>query len=163
MSGWLSKPSRRHRACSGKCATSRTHEVRSSSNDLPFLMGADLSYVNELQDIGVVYQANGSEVDPYNLLKENGGNLVRLRLWHNPTWTNYSTLSDVKRSIGRAKAAGMNVLLDFHYSDSWTDPEKNYIPAAWLPVVDNTSALADSVYNYTLRILTHLKNTNASS
>lgn len=102
-----------------------------STSELPFLQGADLSYINELQDGGVKYYDNGNEVDPYRMLKEYGGNLVRLRLWHNPTtWTQYSTLSDVKRSIGRAKAAGLNVLLDFHYSDSWTDPEKNLVPEA---------------------------------
>src|SRR3712207_1991339 len=97
-----------------------------------FFKGADLSYVNELQDGGVKYYKDGTEIDPYNMLKKYGGNLVRLRLWHNPTsWTNYSTLEDVKRSIKRTKQAGLNVLLDFHYSDSWTDPEKNLVPEAW--------------------------------
>lgn len=132
-----------------------------STSELPFLQGADLSYINELQDGGVKYYDNGNEVDPYRMLKEYGGNLVRLRLWHNPTtWTQYSTLSDVKRSIGRAKAAGLNVLLDFHYSDSWTDPEKNLVPEAWRPVVKYSDILADSVYNYTYQTLTHLMNTN---
>lgn len=138
-----------------------TPVISRASSDLPFLQGADLSYVNELQDGGVKYYNNGNEVDPYQMLKEYGGNLVRIRLWHNPTsWTQYSTLSDVKRSIGRAKQAGLNVLLDFHYSDSWTDPEKNLVPEAWRPVVEYTDLLADSVYNYTYQTLTHLMNTN---
>lgn len=79
---------------------------RSASGDLPFLQGADLSYVNELQDGGVSYTKDGNSVDPYNLIKSFGANLVRVRLWHNPTWTNYSTLSDVKRSIRRVKMKG---------------------------------------------------------
>lgn len=133
---------------------------RSTSGDLPFLQGADLSYVNELQDGGVNYIKDGNSIDPYNLIKSFGANLVRVRLWHNPTWTNYSTLSDVKRSIRRAKNEGMNVLLDFHYSDAWTDPQTNIVPEAWRPVVKYSDILADSVYNYTYRILGHLNATN---
>lgn len=131
-----------------------------SSNDLPFLQGADLSYVNELQDGGVQYSKDGNAVDPYQLIKDYGANLVRIRLWHNPQWTNYSTLSDVKRSIGRAKGAGLNVLLDFHYSDTWTDPQQNLVPEAWRPVVKYSDLLADSVYNYTYNTLQHLLNNN---
>lgn len=133
---------------------------RSADSELPFLQGADLSYVNELEDGGVQYFNNGTTIDPYQLIKEYGGNLVRLRLWHNPTWTNYSNLADVKRSIGRAKQQGLFVLLDFHYSDSWTDPEQNIVPEAWRPVVKYSSLLADSVYNYTYQTLTHLMNSN---
>lgn len=128
-----------------------------SSSTLPFLKGADLSYVNELEDVGVVYTENGVEKDVYTMMRDYGANLVRLRLWHNPTWTTYSTLRDVKKSAKRAKLLGMKILLDFHYSDTWTDPEQNVVPAAWLPVVNDTTALADSVYNYTYRILVSMK------
>lgn len=131
-----------------------------ATGDLPFLKGADLSYINELQDIGVKYYSNGTELDPYKTIKSYGANLVRVRLWHNPTWTNYSTLADVKKSISRAKNEGLYVLLDFHYSDTWTDPEQNLIPAAWRPVAGNITALSDSVYNYTFQTLTHLRNSN---
>lgn len=147
-------------------ATSETSETvpttlttRSSSESaFPFFKGVDLSYVNELEDVGVVYTENGEEVDVYELMNEYGANLLRLRLWHNPTWTEYSTLTDVKKSIGRAKALDMYVLLDFHYSDTWTDPEQNTVPAAWLAVVDSVSVLADSVYNYTYATLENLQN-----
>lgn len=133
---------------------------RATDGELPFLQGADLSYINELQDGGVSYYKDGNTVDPFHLIKEYGGNLVRLRLWHNPTWTNYSTLADVKRSISRAKQEGLNVLLDFHYSDTWTDPQQNIVPEAWRPVVKYSDIMADSVYNYTYQTLTHLMNTN---
>ncbi len=136
-----------------------SQHTRASVLSTSFLQGADLSYVNELQDNGVVYYKNGSVTDPYNLIKEYGGNLVRLRLWHNPNWTNYSTLSDVKRSIARAKNAGLNVLLDFHYSDTWTDPQQNLVPEAWRKVVKYSDLLADSVYNYTYNTLVHLHHT----
>ena len=77
--------------------------------------------------------------DPYTIFKEAGTNLVRIRLWHNPTWTNYSNFEDVKKSIQRAKAQGMEVLLDFHYSDTWADPNKQEIPPhGWRRQIDNT-------------------------
>lgn len=134
-------------------------ETRSATT-LPFFKGVDLSYVNELEDVGVSYTVDSVVKDAYQLMNSYGANLLRVRLWHNPAWTNYSTLADVKKSIGRAKALNMYVLLDFHYSDTWTDPEQNAIPAAWLPVVDSVSILADSVYNYTSKILNDLKDSN---
>lgn len=127
---------------------------------LLYLKGADLSYVNELEDNGVTYTEDNQTKDVYSIMQSHGANIVRLRLWHNPTWTNYSTLKDVKRSIRRAKALNMYVLLDFHYSDTWTDPSNNTVPAAWLSVVDNTKLLADSLSNYTTSVLTQLKNEN---
>ena len=126
------------------------------ATDYLFYQGADLSYVNELEDNGVKYHKDGSDVDPFTLLRSYGANIVRLRLWHNPSWTSYSTLNDVERSMKRAKTVGLEVLLDFHYSDTWTDPQQNLVPAAWKPVVKNSSLLSDSVYNYTYRTLKHL-------
>ena len=126
------------------------------ATDYLFYQGADLSYVNELEDNGVKYHKDGADVDPFTLLRSYGANIVRLRLWHNPSWTSYSTLNDVERSMKRAKTAGLEVLLDFHYSDTWTDPQQNLVPAAWKPVVKYSSLLSDSVYNYTYRTLEHL-------
>lgn len=143
-----------HDTSASHTAVMSTAETRAT--DISFYQGADLSYVNELEDVGVKYHKDGSEVDPFTLIHGYGANIVRLRLWHNPTWTNYSTLEDVKRSMRRAKSAGLDVLLDFHYSDSWTDPQQNLVPAAWKPVVKYSSLLADSVYNYTYRTLEHL-------
>lgn len=134
-------------------------QTRTDSPDT-FYKGADLSYINELEDCGVKYTVDGAEEDVYELMSDYGANMIRLRLWHNATWTNYSNLTDVKRSINRAKDANMSVLLDFHYSDTWTDPEQNLIPAAWLPVANDLDALADSVYNYTYATLESLRQSN---
>src|SRR6187399_1606682 len=79
--------------------------------------GVDLSYVNEVESCGAQYREGGVRRDPYELFASQGANLVRLRLWNDPKWTNYSTEADVTRSIERARAAGLQVLLDFHYSD----------------------------------------------
>ncbi len=134
---------------------------------LPLYLGADLSYVNEMEDCGVVYRENGQIKDPYRIFADNGCNLVRLRLWHTPAWYDtlnlgkrYSDLADVRRSIQRAKAAGMPVLLDFHLSDFWADPQRQLAPAAWLPVVSDLPALRDSVYQYVFQTLSRLHSEN---
>jgi len=90
---------------------------------------------------------------------------VRLRLWHNPEWTRtvyqgtgnpmYNDLADVTRAIRQAKAQGMAVNLDIHYSDTWADPDHQNIPKAWLKITD-LQVLKDSVYNYTAKVLRHL-------
>jgi arabinogalactan endo-1,4-beta-galactosidase len=117
--------------------------------------GADLSYVNELEDCGTVY-SNGDRIsDPYQIFAESGTNVVRLRLWHSPPWTDYSTLEDVRKSMRRARDSGMQVLLDFHYSDDWADPGDQIIPAAWSDTEDSEE-LAQEVYQYTLDVLQSL-------
>lgn len=128
-----------------------------------FYFGADLSYVNEMEDCGVVYKEKGAAKDPYRIFADNNCNLVRLRLWHTPSWYDtlnagkrYSDYEDVKKSIQRAKAAGMDVLLDFHLSDFWADPQRQWVPKAWEPVVDNLPALKDSVYHYITQTLNSL-------
>lgn len=139
---------------------SETVIIENTSSNV-FYYGADLSYVNEMEDCGAVYKdSNENFKDPYKIFAEAGTNLVRIRLWNNPTWTNYSNINDVKKSIQRAKSEGMNVLLDFHYSDSWADPSNQEIPAAWLNQINNTELLGDLVYNYTFDTLNELYNSN---
>lgn len=118
--------------------------------------GVDLSYVNEVEDCGAVFRLGGKPRDPYELFAEKGANLVRLRLWNDPDWTRYSTEADVTRSSERAKKAGMQVLLDFHYSDDWADPQKQTIPAAWAKDIDDPDKLAAHVYEYTRDVLARL-------
>lgn len=129
----------------------------------PFYFGADLSYVNEMEDCGVVYKEDGQPKDPYQIFAGHNCNLVRLRLWHTPSWYDtlnaghrYSGLADVKRSIARARGAGMAVLLDFHLSDFWADPSRQWVPAAWAGVVDDLPLLQDSLYNYIYATLMEL-------
>lgn len=130
-----------------------------------FSVGVDLSYVNQIEDNGGIFRDSGVVKDPYLIFKQHGANTVRLRLWHNPQWqlpiTNgkrYSDLYDVARSIQRAKAAGLAVNLDLHYSDDWADPQKQETPAAWKNL--SFEVLKDSVYRYTLGVLDYLKSKN---
>jgi arabinogalactan endo-1,4-beta-galactosidase len=137
----------------------RTNAMELSSSLPDFFYGADLSYVNEMEDCGAVYRDFENRIrDVYDIFSEVGANLVRYRLWHNPTWTDYSNLADVKKAIRRAKDRGLYVLLDFHYSDTWTDPGHQQIPAAWLPLIDDTPALAQKLYDYTYQVLDELHN-----
>lgn len=130
-----------------------------------FYFGADLSYVNQILDMGGKFYSDGAEQDPYKIFKDKGNDIVRLRLWHNPSWTKevygdqgsqlYNDLYDVEKAIKLSKAQGMKVLLDFHYSDEWADPQKQFIPEAWNEITE-LSVLADSVYNYTFETLSYL-------
>jgi len=129
-----------------------------------FYVGADLSYTNEMEDCGVVFKENGVAKEPYQMFADNGCNMVRLRLWHTPSWYDtlnagkrYSDFQDVRRSMIRAKAAGMPVLLNIHFSDIWADPQRQIAPKAWQPVVANLSVLKDSVFNYVQSTLLRLQ------
>lgn len=135
------------------------------ADDPAFYFGADLSYVNQIVDHGGEYNDHGKAEDPYKIFRDHGTDLVRLRLWHNPVWTKevydpdgaqmYNDVSDVSRAIAASRAQGMEILLDFHYSDVWADPGTQNIPAAWLDVKD-ISVLRDSVYRYTFNTLQRL-------
>lgn len=131
-----------------------------------FHFGADLSYVNQILDHGGSYRDEGEVRDPYRIFSDHGATLVRVRLWHSPDWTRtvydppsvqrYHDLSDVERTIANAKQYGMQVLLDFHYSDVWADPGHQEIPAAWKDITD-IATLKDSVYQYTFKVLSALE------
>ncbi|MEZ4647700.1 MAG: glycosyl hydrolase 53 family protein [Candidatus Eisenbacteria bacterium] len=120
------------------------------------LGGADLSSVNELEDCGAVYQVDGEARDPFEILAAAGMNAVRVRVWVEPTRTNYSTLEDAARTLRRAKALGLSTMLDFHYSDDWADPGKQVIPAAWAPALHDVATLAERVRSYTVESLSYL-------
>jgi len=132
-----------------------------------FVMGADLSYVNQILDHEGVFRDSGNIEDPYLIFRKYGTNVIRFRLFNNPTWSKdvygasgtqmYNDYVDVKKGISKSKAAGMQVCLDFHYSDTWADPSKQMKPAAW-DTLTRIFELSDSVYNYTFRTLSNLGN-----
>lgn len=96
-----------------------------------FRLGADISGVTELEREGVKFSdAEGNRKDLYELMKDYGINGVRLRVWVDPEKGLCAPL-DVLDMARRAKAQGMPVMVDFHYSDWWADPGKQNIPARW--------------------------------
>jgi arabinogalactan endo-1,4-beta-galactosidase len=122
----------------------------------PLYFGADLSFAGQMADCGAVYRdSDGQTKDIYRIFKSHGGNLVRVRIWNDGNKSGYSTLNDVIRTIRNTKAAGMQVLLDFHYADSWADAGKQPVPQDWAGISDDAK-LADTLYQYTLYVLTAL-------
>ncbi len=108
--------------------------------------GVDISWLPLAEDAGAEYRVHGEPRDLVELLLENDLSLVRLRLWHAPTdhWHGLGSTLDFAE---RTAAAGCDIMLDIHYSDTWADPGHQTKPAAWegLPF----PALVDSVYAYT--------------
>jgi arabinogalactan endo-1,4-beta-galactosidase len=139
----------------------------SASRAQPFYFGHDLSYANQMEDCGAVFKENGVPKEVYQIFADHGTNLIRLRLWVDPSWQQtlrqppgvkpqYSDLEDVREAIARARAAGMQVLLALHYSDFWADPGRQVIPARWQPIAHDLNALKDSVYAYMYTVLATL-------
>jgi arabinogalactan endo-1,4-beta-galactosidase len=147
----------------------KEENVNPENNQHNFYFGADMSSVNMIEDAGGVYSYNNETVDPFELMNRKGCNLIRVRLFHTPEnedgytkWympgTDYCGLKDVAKTIKRAKDLGMEVCLDFHYSDIWADPAHQVIPKAWEGL--ELSTMKDSLYNYTLNVLNVLNAKN---
>lgn len=120
-----------------------------------FAKGADVSWLTEMEAANVkFYDANGSQTECLSLLRSMGINSIRLRVWVNPSdgWNNKL---DVIAKALRAKNLGFRVMIDFHYSDTWADPGKQIIPAAW----ENYSLeeMKNAVANHTKDVLQALK------
>lgn len=98
-----------------------------------FMKGADLSMLQHLQDHGVEYRQDGKVRDPLLIFKEHGCNWIRLRLFVAPNGREgqVNTLSYTLRLAKRVKQAGLDFMLDLHYSDQWADPGHQTIPAEW--------------------------------
>jgi arabinogalactan endo-1,4-beta-galactosidase len=126
------------------------------------VLGADISFLPELESKGIKFSDNGVEKDAMLIMKEHGFNYVRLRIFNAPAnpkgyspGKGFCDLEHTKQMAKRIKAAGMKFLLDFHYSDYWADPQQQNKPAAW--VGENFSALKQSVHDYTVKAIQELK------
>lgn len=124
-----------------------------AANRIDFIQGVDLSALMEVEENGGVFIEKHVPKDVLLLFKTHGINFVRLRIWHTPV-SGYNNLEKTLQMAGRVKAAGLKLLLDFHYSDTWADPGHQLKPVAWenLPY----ESLKDSVYQYTSRVITAL-------
>ena len=123
-------------------------------------VGGDISLLTKYEDAGVVYKdKDGKAVQPLTFFKEQGLNAMRVRLFVDPSLDNDKAvcqdLEYVKALGKRIKDAGHKFMLDFHYSDTWADPGKQWTPDAWKTLDDE--ALATKVYEYTKNCLEELK------
>lgn len=132
-----------------------------------FAFGIDLSEVLELEELGAKwYDEEGNEKDVFTLFAEAGFNAVRLRLWNDPyayidgkCYPYGGGTNSLERDLilaRRAKANGMTICLDYHLSDSYTDPETHHLPKAWQGIKDED--MAQTVYDYIKETLLAFKN-----
>nr|WP_243876189.1 glycosyl hydrolase 53 family protein [Streptomyces sp. 846.5] len=136
-------------------ATMLTAPAPASAANSLSMLGADVSTAQRALDLGApYYDASGTARDPLDILKGAGVNYVRLRIWNNPA-SGYNNKAKVLAYAKTVKAKGLKLLIDFHYSDTWADPGKQYKPAAWSS--HGISQLQTDVYNYTYDVCNSLK------
>jgi len=127
------------------------------TDSVKFIKGVDISFSQQIEDLGGKYKENGIEKDIMDILVNHDINYVRLRIWNDPV-DGYSNLEKILEYAVRVKAKGLKLLLDFHYSDWWADPGQQNKPAAWTNL--SFQELKDSVYSYSKYVVTALKNQN---
>jgi arabinogalactan endo-1,4-beta-galactosidase len=128
-----------------------------------FIKGADISTLLEAEQHGAkFYNQNGQQQDAIAILKANGVNTVRLRLWVDPQDASGNTYgggsNNLENTIAlakRVKAQGLKLLLDFHYSDFWTDPGKQFKPKAWEKM--DYPQLKTAIHDYTRDTIARFK------
>lgn len=153
--------------------TGSVTDVKLSNNTFPVrpfkatevdkMLGADISFLPELENRGMTfYDTDGKQKDALLILKDHGLNYIRLRIFNDPARdSGYSPklgFCDLQHTLlmaKRTKAAGMKLLLDFHYSDFWADPQKQYMPKAWRG--KSITALKQAVYDYTKMVMQALQ------
>jgi len=134
-----------------------------------YIVGADISSVQAAEDRGVKYSDNGTPADFLQILKNHGFNYIRLRTFVDPTkptprdrpysMQGYCDLPHTITMGKRVKSAGMGLLIDFHYSDSWADPQKQYTPSAWTNLA--FPDLVKQLHDYTRDSVAQMKTAGA--
>ena len=122
-----------------------------------FAKGADISWVSEMEKDGKQFRtSDGKTADIFAVLAETGVNAIRLRVWVDP-YNGWSGKDDVVNLATRAAKAGMALMIDFHYSDFFADPNRQMIPAAWKADQGDLSKMAKHVADHTTDVLKALK------
>ena len=120
-----------------------------------FAKGADISWWTQMVSEGhEFYNSSGKKTSCTALMKEIGMNAVRLRVWVNPE-SGWNGKEDVLRKAREAKENGMDIMIDFHFSDTWADPGHQTPPAAWASF--NVQQMSEAVHSHVSDILTTLK------
>ncbi len=129
----------------------------SGAQSSDFVTGADLGWITEYEHKGYTFTDTlGRPREATDLIRDYGMKAVRIRVWVNPVkHGNWCSKEDALNKALRAKALGMDVMLDFHYSDWWCDPQKQPIPAAWQGM--SYEQMRQAVADHTREVLTFLK------
>lgn len=133
--------------------------IQPPADTVVVVKGADISWLPQMEATGYkFYDTLGNEKPCLQILKEHGINAIRLRTFVNPSDSRtdgHCSKAETVAMALRAKEAGMKIMIDFHYSDSWADPAKQNKPAAW---ANHTfTQLLTDVYDYTVDVMTSLK------
>ncbi len=138
-----------------------------TKNNIAYNMvrGADASYVTYEEAHGKKYYLNGVQEDALTIMKNEGVNLVRLRLYNDPGNPNYSPSNtmpayyqgpaDILTIARRAVALGLQIELTFHLSDAWTNPGLQSLPHAWTN--DSLAQLETDEYNFISSFMSQMK------
>lgn len=140
------------------CSSKEPKEPELESDDNPIAKGVDISWITEMEYKGYSIKNKAGEiVDCFQLMSDLGMNAIRLRVWVNPVdgWCNRK---DVVAKARRADALGLDVMIDFHYSDWWADPGKQNKPAAWEDMT--LGELKNALAKHTRDVLENLRNHN---
>lgn len=136
--------------------------VAQTTIERPYAVGADISWLQSQEDRGIRFSDGGTEGDAIEILRDNGFNYIRLRLFVNPRSElgysqrdGYCDLEHTLQMAKRIKDAGMYFLLDFHYSDNWADPQKQIMPQAWQTY--SYSEVCNAVYEHTRDVIVALE------
>ena len=123
----------------------------------PRYVGGDISLLPTYEEHGANYMdKDGQKItDMLSFLKKQGMNAMRVRLFVDPNNATQAekgqgvcqNLDYVKELGRRIKQAGLSLMLDFHYSDTWADPSKQWTPKEWLGLTDDQ--LYTMIYDYT--------------
>ncbi|PWW05087.1 arabinogalactan endo-1,4-beta-galactosidase [Paenibacillus cellulosilyticus] len=123
-----------------------------------YYKGADVSMLKEVETLGGKFMLDDEQKDLFEILRINGFNVVRLRLWVNPYDEEgqpyMGGTNDLETTIElakRAKLQGLQFMLNIHYSDFWADPKKQSKPKAWQSL--SFEQLEEQVYRYTKEVL----------
>lgn len=133
------------------CEKSQISQPDSLIKNTEFISAVDISTYPEISGFDpVFYDLNGEPQKFLSILKENGVNTIRLRLWVNPK-NNHSGLSEVRQFSKTLRDKGFKIWLTLHYSDTWADPGHQEIPLQWQG--KGFPALKDSLYAYTEKVI----------
>ena len=140
------------------CVKDKTHDAAPPAS-IVFAKGADVSWLPQMEANGrKFYDADGTEKDCLQLLKDRGMDAIRLRVFVNPSTdpgNGHCSKDETVAMALRIKNMGMRLMIDFHYSDSWADPGNQTKPAAWASL--NFEDLKIAMANHTKEVLNALK------
>lgn len=133
------------------CSKQDQDDILPPSESSEFIAGVDISRYPEIANSNpIFFNQNGDQQNIYEILRENGVNTIRLRLWVHPN-SQYSSLSEVVQFSQTLRNFGFKIWLSLHYSDTWADPGQQQTPALWQGL--DLNSLKDSVYDYTKDVM----------